>query len=536
MDSLLGTLRGQLGKVLGRPAPTDPAAQRYIDFNTAKWHQDWEVRDDAVVLVGVCGWKPLIHCYSYAVNHLARESKASIEAFNFQDKRDPTVEKVYASFGARVGLSFEHAEAFRIQARVQADAFFAGLRDKWDVVNITLEGVVLGDLIYDTYLRQLALATLDLRDERLRTLIFEALLIFYAARAYFTRKRPVAIIVDHLVYTFCGVLIRVATQAGVPVLLAYYDPKFFLYQVNGQDADPACQVTQRWPFWKYHQLFSELEPVCGAAALERGRLALQSRLSGKNDGVLRGQSAYEAASSSVLMADTGRPRVLVLLHDFCDAVHVFRSFLFPDFYEWIHFVLRKSAETPFDWYVKPHPNNNERSRAAMNASNNAAVEELKRAYPHVRFLEPSASNKQLVAEGLVAMFTGRGTAGHEFAYMGVPVVNAGDSPHIDYGFNLHPSTLDEFERCIYKADRLELENDPSAIEEFFYMNYFHFTDQLGAAPRSNPLEAGLASNPALGYDAQVAAAQTACDESIGAYLRGFAVSLVRPQFRPSPTL
>ncbi|MEA3210638.1 MAG: hypothetical protein QOE70_3695 [Chthoniobacter sp.] len=514
------------------PALDEPT-QRYVEFNRGRWHQDWPVRDGAVVLAGMSPGKPLIHCYTYALNHLARELGAEIESFSFLDRRDPALEKIYESFGAPIGLSLEDARPFRGQAREQADRIFANLQTKWDVVRISVDGVALGELIYDTYLRHFARATVDLRDENLRTMIYDALLIFHACRAYLARKQPAAVIVDHLVYHYSGILVRLATLARIPVLLTYYAPRFFLFQVNNALSDPATQVPLRWPYWKYREIFAQLDPADRAAALAKGREALQNRLAGKADGVLRGQSAYAEGGPARLLAETGRPRVLVLLHDFCDAVHVFREFLFPDFYEWIHFVLRHSEQTEFDWYVKPHPNNNERSRAAMNASNKAAVEKLQRTFPRVRFLDPSASNKQLVAEGISAMFTGRGTAGHEFAALGVPVVNAGDNPHIDYPFNLHPATLDDFEQCIYKADRLEAAIDPRAIEEFFYMNYFHFHDRLGAAGR--PFEPELASGPEAGksevFDRFIAGTTPERDEAMALYFQQFVGTIVPPQAR-----
>ena len=95
--------------------------------------------------------------------------------------------------------------------------------------------------------------------------------------------------------------------------------------------------------------------------------------------------------------------------------------------------------------------------AQAEAGTRQVLAELRARFPHVHFLEPTVSNRQIIAEGVAAMFTIHGTAGHEFAYLGVPVVNAGDNQHIAYPFNIHPKNLSDYrDRCIAHADRLEL--------------------------------------------------------------------------------
>ena len=78
---------------------------------------------------------------------------AGLESFYFAGPPDPLTARIYESFGAPLGLSITDTEAFRGLAEQQAGEIFAGLKTKWDVVNIAVDGVPIGDLIYDTYLR-----------------------------------------------------------------------------------------------------------------------------------------------------------------------------------------------------------------------------------------------------------------------------------------------------------------------------------------------------------------------------------------------
>lgn len=87
------------------------------------------------------------------------------------------------------------------------------------------------------------------------------------------------------------------------------------------------------------------------------------------------------------------------------------------------------------------------------------------------------------------MFTVHGTACHEFAYLGVPVVTAGDNLHIDYNFNIHPGSIKEFESYIFSADSLKIKIDQNEILEFFYMYYFYFREKNDS--KTNPIPSHL---------------------------------------------
>lgn len=467
----LKSLRNAVGRWL--PGGETPL-QRYLALNRRHWAQDWPVREQAVVLTGLFDWKPVVHCYSYAANHLARRHGARIAAFDFGRHMPPEIEEVFASFGAPLELGWKQAAPFQARAEAAAAEIFAGLRSKRDVVEIRVEGMLLGDLIYDTYLRFLSASTVELQDSRLRDFIRDALLIFFTARDFFARHQVVAVLADHTVYIGCGVLARLAAQQGVPLYHVYYTPSFFLERL--ECGVPGMPI--RWPWWRYRELFAELPAAEQEAARERGRASLTARLSGQvQSAVLRSHSAYGAGAGARLLSTSDKPKILVMLHDFCDAVHVFRDLLFVDFVDWIYFLLSRAAQTPFEWYVKPHPNLRDPARAAMNATNDAMVAQLQRDFPRVQFLPPGASNRQLVDEGIDALFTVYGTAGHELAYLGVPVVNAGDNPHIAYTFNYHPKSLDEYAALIARAGSLPPPAAPGEIEEYHYMNYFYFPEQ-----------------------------------------------------------
>jgi hypothetical protein len=469
-------------------ATLHPSIRRYMDFCRRTWPLGYPRRSDSVVLVGIFHWNASVHCYAHITNHLARKTGSVIEWFYLHGRRNYLYEQIFASFGARRGLSTDKLGIDEDAAQQLSAEIFEGLRTKWDVVNLAIAGVEMGDLVYDTYLRTRFRTTVDLHDPALREIILQTIRLTWAAKNYLERKKVVAVIVDHTVYIHCGIMARLACCADIPVFQAYYGPDFYVIRVENDRE--ISDVPTRLPCAQYRTMFGRLTPAQQVSARQRGREGLEERLSGKVDGVLFTRTAYESHDTKAIFPPTTKPRMLVLLNDFCDTVHCYRRMLFPDFYEWIHFVLRIAEQTQFEWYVKPHPSIlvfDELGRPEQKEANRLVIAELQEKYPSIHFLDPRVSNRQIIAEGVSAMFTVHGTAGHEFAYLGVPVVNAGDNPHVSYGFNIHPKTVEEYEHCIRSANALNLEIRHDEIEEFFYMNYFYFCEHQRA--EGNPIPA-----------------------------------------------
>lgn len=452
----------------------DPSTRRFIKSNRAKWSANPSGKADGVVLFDQYKFQLALYSYSIAANVLARRLNASIETFNFAPGwinkwlPDRKYVAIYESFGAKPGLSFKGEGRYKAEARKFASDTMARLKTKWDVLNLTVNGVGIGREIYNSYLR-LGKATVDLQDPALENVIAEAFVILQLSQEYLARKKVKAVVTSHWVYNTYGILVRAALAASIPVFALCSNTEVYVVELT---SDNLCEV----PYPELKKMFARLDESKKEDARRRARQVLEERLNGKIDkgiayiatGGRSGLSGYGAKSAAPVLKNTGRPKIVVLLSCFLDSPLCFRSFLFPDFWEWITFLLDRAANTPFDWYVKPHP-------TALLA-NKPILEELRRKYPNVTFLDIKTSNRQLVEEGVAAMFTTYGTAGHEFAYMGVPVVHGGDNPHVAYDFNITPNSVEEFEKCIFEADRLKVRMDKAEIEEFFYMYYLYFFD------------------------------------------------------------
>jgi len=469
-----------------RTSAAQASGRRFMRFLRRKWPPDPLANGNSVVLLGLFPHKIATYCNLHFAQNLARRTGSRIEAYKITTRCSRLVEEIYAAGGVRVGLDASFAESARVELEKEAGALFAALRSKWELLELRYDGLRIGDLVYDSYLRYHVEPTVTLDDPRLREIILKSLIVFVATTNYLQARKVVGFVTDDYSYHECGIITRVLERAQVPVHLVAFGPEHYLYRLHGEPGADQQSSRLHWPYPEYRTIFRGMPAEEQDRCREKGRQHLDRKLAGQPDRFTLGSNTAFGESSGTLFADSGKPRMLVLMHDFFDAPHGFRWMLFPDFYEWACFLFEQASETPFEWYVKPHPASWDPARASLNKNNFATFQKLRERFPKINFLPPHVSNRQIVDEGIKAMFTMYGTAAHEFARMGIPVVNAGDNRHIAYDFNYHPRSVDEYRDLIARADRLTLKANPDDIAEYVYMNYYYFEEHCSHGD-ANPL-------------------------------------------------
>lgn len=436
----------------------------------------------SIVLASQYAFPPTLYVNSFLTHHLADRFNANPGSFTFEKNVSRSLRRNYEAFACPLLFCIDTTTRFSREGRIWADKIIKRTSSKWELLNIELEGTNVGTIIYDSYLRYFSRPTVDFSDIRLTEIAAQVYQIFYTCSSFLDRHDLKALIPDHMVYSKGGIISSLAWHRDIPIF--NYKPynSFYITKIASRRLKPnSFKVPFESPFDRYHELFGTLSTAEQAAAQIKAKKALGEQLSGlRTDIIFGNRSAFAAPDGKKVLSGTSKPKILVMLHDFCDAPHCYGGLIFPDFYEWIHFLLSKAVDTEFEWYVKPHPNLEYHSDSVLGATNRDVVAELKSLYPDIFFLPSAISNRQILNEGISALFTVHGTAGHEFAYFGIPVVNAGHNPHEYYDFNFSPTSVAEYEEFITKADKLQKPDHRSDIEKFYYMYTFYLGDQFGA--------------------------------------------------------
>ena len=323
---------------------------------------------------------------------------------------------------------------------------------------LEIDGVPVGDLVIDSYLRFRPAPRFDAADPFVGVLVRQAVRDVREARRYFARRRPALYLTSYATYLEHGIAARVALQQGVRVM-SFGNFTRFGRELTLQDWFHTADTS------RYRSDFEALpDPDACLAEAER---QLQVRLNGGIDAATSYMraSAY-GASGKPVPADM-RGAVVVFLHDFYDSPHIYHDLVFPDFWAWIECTIATLTEAGIPFFLKPHPNQVHLSGEALQA--------LRVRHPALRLLDSGLGNTRLVEAGMVCGVTVYGTVAHELAYLGVPSIACARHPHHAFDLCRTARTVEEYRAMLRTpAERpVDVAQMRRQALSFYYMHNLH---------------------------------------------------------------
>lgn len=321
--------------------------------------------------------------------------------------------------------------------------------------------IIIGDLVYDTYLRRSSLATIDLRSNEFREVLIEAIINTNYWIEYFSNEDIAAVCVSHCVY-LGAIPARVGISLGVQV-----------FQVN---THAIYRVTSEFPhaytdFVNYKRDFMKLPLSIREAGIEKAIERLSLRFSGEV-AVDMPYSTKSAYSQSLVPMDSeiiqsGRLKVLVAVHDFFDSPHSFGNNFYPDFYIWLTRLNELSYEVDYDWYIKTHPD--------IKGPGITILEQFIVQSNGFRLLPSDTSHHEIIRAGIDCVLTVYGTIAMEYPALGIPAVNASlNNPHKAFNFSLTPKNRKDYESTILNlGSYCSIPINQEEILEYYFMHHIY---------------------------------------------------------------
>ena len=342
------------------------------------------------------------------------------------------------------------------------------VKTKNDILNIEINNIKIGDLIYDTYLKTRYKPTIELNEDFF-IMLYDFCKLFLFWENYIKSNKIKVMIGVHTCYSY-GLPLRIALKNKIPT-----------YCVN---------------FRKINQLSENMRYVSGEFVnfkknflklndneKNRGKILAKERLDNRIDGVAGVKTDIISSEVSSFgkkffdrkISKNDRFKVAIFPHDFFDAVHAYGDTLFEDFYEWLEYLGKISKKTDYDWYIKNRPNYPGKFQIYQPHTENIINNFVKK-YPHIKKLPNNYPHNQIVSEGINGVLTAYGSVALEYAYLGIPVINASiNNPHCNYSFCLNPKDLKEYENTILNIKNINLEIKKSEIYEYYYMRNIYTT-------------------------------------------------------------
>lgn len=461
-----------------RKLKKQPALCKFIKHNEAIFPHDRETTPGKPVVLFEFNASHSAHiAYSYLANVLAVANRAHIKAYpqrahnGWRQRWFFALQKaiggesfaVYKSFGCNEFLKIVLSpQQKKRAANLFADAW-GRLRSKQDIESLMVNEVWIGDLVYDSYLRNYNQPTIDKDSADFKCSMLESMELFVFWEDYLDNHDVRAINVSHCVYNL-AIPLRIAVQRDIPV---YQANATHLYRLSAKN------LFAYNDFVNFAERFAALPAEVREAGLAEAKSRVQRRFSGEVgvDMAYSSKSAYGEFRHSRLLRESSRKKILIATHCFFDSPHSYGNNIFPDFYEWLDFLGRMTEKTDYDWYIKTHPD--------YLSGTKEIIDSFVAKYPKFTLLPADASHHQIIAEGIDCALTVYGTIGFEYAALGIPVINASqNNPHIAYDFNLHAKDAEDYGRLLESLETLEFCIDKQQVYEYYFMRYIYNTEDM----------------------------------------------------------
>lgn len=373
-------------------------------------------------------------------------------AFAWRGRLGSPTESMYRLMGAKALIYPQMRKVHSLRSKEVIDSFFRSRPTKSDLENLRISGILIGDLIYDDYLKKVT-GILDLDDPRFREHLFESLKIFFFWLGFFSRNR-VSAVVSNSVYRL-AIVGRIGLHFGSDVFDGQLG-RIVRLRGDGNQFDD---------YREFREEFAKLADK--ESALVAGQSGIDSKLRGEADtATYHIDAPAGVVVTRRLLSLTESKKILIAPHCFSDSAHAFGQMLFPDFHEWLRFLAGIVQQSPEEWYLKPHP------RGLVDMSE---IKSLFQDCPNLTFLPHDASLTQIANEGLSLALTMRGHIAFDFPAMGIPAMTcAKGSRYRDYRFAIDVESTTEYRRRLTDLSWLPYSIDREELREFYYMDNFYY--------------------------------------------------------------
>lgn len=446
---------------------------KYIIFNKKKLiHHN---NNENIVLVELYNIKATILSFSIFSNAFANLYKCKIIAYvpRFLNKKQKIKFYIlnffsfvnffglYKSFGVKNFIIPRENNISEKEFNKIKKYILSKITQKKDILKIKIKNIKIGDILYDTYLREKNKITIDINSLEFHSFIEESIKLFLFWYYFLLNKKIKGVVISHSVY-LTALPARIAIYLNKKAYAVAYHSVFQLTKKN---------LLVWGGFEKYPKQFNKFSIIKKIKSLKLAKRELSLRFEGKKDNLYKISNEILSRTfdkniriSKPVLNSSNKTKILVAAHDFTDAIHGHGDMIFPDMYEWINFLMTYSQNKSYEWYIKLHP-----------ADYDLNLEKMKNVIKNnINFiiLPKNISHTQLIKEGIDCAITVFGSIGHEYPYFGIPVINAGANQHMGYNFNYHPKTKNDYLKLLDNIENLKTpKNVKTKIYEFYFMKY-----------------------------------------------------------------
>lgn len=380
---------------------------------------------------------------------------------------------IYNSFGVEKIIRPSISKEISLKALKITNNFFKKKLSNQDIVNFKVDKIWIGDLIYDTYLKSNLIPSFEPNEDSFKNYFIEFLELFFFWQKYFKTHSISHTIGVHSCYSF-GIPLRISMNLKIPTYVVNTRAVMKLNEKSG---------SMYGGFKYYKEKFSKLKKNFKKKAIKISRENIKLRIGGTS-GVDVGLYNREKSSFSkvknlrTILRNNKKIKILICTHDFLDSIHVNGKNFFPDFYLWISYLGKLSIEKKnvYDFYIKSHPNLGNKYEKYQRYTDKF-VDELVNKFPKIKKIPNDTSHLQIISEGIDYVLTVYGSVGIEYAFFGIPVINASrNNPHISYNFNINPKNKKDYIKILNNLRNKKIKINKNDVLACYFMKHFFWDE------------------------------------------------------------
>ena len=338
-------------------------------------------------------------------------------------------------------------------------------RNKKDVLEFKYENVYVGDLLYDSYLKEYKTYTLDPFSIEFRNYCLEFCNLLEFWFDLFRKKKIKAVVASHPVY-----------ENAIPLRISWYFK-------NKDSFTSAFMFTYRHSEKKrgfeydLRKRFKNLTKSEKKKGIILAKKELIKKFKGQNTiDTTYGERIPITQKIRKKDKTISSNNILIAAHSFSDAPHVFGKFVFEDHYEWLKFLAEQSKNSKYKWYIKIHPYFYDDEIVYMR--------KIFKNYSHVSILSKDTTNQELINTGIKFVLSVYGSVVYEYAYFGIPSILASKNhPYENYNFLKDAGNKNEYKKLISNLDNLKFSYSKKEVYENYYIRYFKINKLLKNYPK-----------------------------------------------------
>ena len=368
--------------------------------------------------------------------------------------------KLYRAIGIetfeKINVPLIHSRKFQIKK-------YKHFLNKKNFFNFDINGIKIGDILYDTYLRFRVQPTLFMNDYFLHKLIISSNLIFLKLEKLYKKYKFKFFFTSYTSYIHHGLPVRYFLKKKVKVFSGINTSQY-----NKKISKNDTKHSEDFSKYKDKKdIMKKNKKILYSSQLDLNYRF--SKIEKKSTLPYMATDTYNIKKNLNLnLKILDNINGVIFLQDFYDSPHEWGKLAFNDLYIWTIFTLNIIRKYNLKIAIKPHPNTWHNSLDTV-----ALYERLKKKYSDLIWLDKDFPNR-LIFKKIKFGVSARGTVLFELAYHGIKALSCGVHPGIDFNFTIHADNKFQYKYNLLNVEKIKKPKYTKKDLLIYNYLYYHY--------------------------------------------------------------